>query len=310
MNNLVEFMTLTKGIEYLLAIAFVFGFLGFWQWQHHRGRGLLLRIAPALLLALGFAGLASTCISSSAIATSRVEERVGAGAEDIRGLVNVHGPAKAAAHAMGPDVISCQTCHHRSPDGQPGPCSSCHNGSNDGQVVGTIGLKAAYHQRCMECHQGACLGPSTCTNCHAEGTQSAKVEKDPPAPVVAPAISHPLPSGYGDCLACHNPGGLLPLPGNHAGYDAASVCLRCHKFSAVRGTVSLALEVPSRASASGVAPAPAGSKPAAAAAMPHQVAGRENCLSCHGQGTADVRRLSPGHAGRTNGSCLQCHQPS
>lgn len=31
MNSLIEFVTYTKGIEYLIAIVFLFGFIGFWR---------------------------------------------------------------------------------------------------------------------------------------------------------------------------------------------------------------------------------------------------------------------------------------
>lgn len=310
MNTLLELITRTKGIEYLLAIAFVFAFVGFWQWQHHRGRGLFVRIAPVAVLSLVFLGMASTCISSPAIATSKVGERAGAGAEDVRDLTNVYGPATATAHSMGPDTISCQTCHHRSPDGQPHACRECHSESVNSQGIDTLGLRAAYHQRCMQCHQGACLGPTTCTNCHPGEGQTSEVKAESPGVVAPPAISHPLSSGYGDCLSCHNPQGLLPLPGNHSSYDVSSTCLKCHSFSAARGTASLVLELSSRPSAPRETPVASTPKSQTAGKITHPLAGRENCLACHGQGAAGTSRLSPGHAGRTNGSCTNCHQAS
>ncbi len=50
MNTLLEFITLTKGMEYLIAIAFMFAFVAFWQLIHHRGTGLILRIIPVLVM--------------------------------------------------------------------------------------------------------------------------------------------------------------------------------------------------------------------------------------------------------------------
>ena len=54
MKTLLEFITYTKGVEYLIAIAFLFGFIAFWQLLHHRGKGLIVRIIPLAVLTLGF----------------------------------------------------------------------------------------------------------------------------------------------------------------------------------------------------------------------------------------------------------------
>lgn len=56
--------------------------------------------------------------------------------------------------------------------------------------------------------------------------------------------------------------------------------------------------------ASGVALAYSLVRAASAPAVPHDTAGKEDCLSCHGSG------LPAGHAGLTNEACVTCHKPS
>ncbi len=229
MNGLLDFITFTKGTEYLLAIAFLFTFLVFWQVAHHRGKGLALRTAPLAVVALGLAGLVSTCVGTPAVANSPSEEALTVSAAHY--TANIYGPAKFAAHEMGPEVVSCQTCHHHSPDGQPKACKECHSEPFDGQNMNKPGLKAAYHQRCAECHTAAFSGPLTCSECHTDSRQQAHVSKATLSQVAPPGISHSLLDRYGNCLVCHNPEGSLPLPGNHSRYSANVVCLGCHKAS-------------------------------------------------------------------------------
>jgi len=61
MKTLLEFITYTKGMEYLIAIAFLFAFMAFWFLLQRRGKGLVVRIIPLVALTLGFGALAYTC---------------------------------------------------------------------------------------------------------------------------------------------------------------------------------------------------------------------------------------------------------
>ncbi len=54
-------------------------------------------------------------------------------------------------------------------------------------------------------------------------------------------------------------------------------------------------------------PAPAAARAGLAAAIPHPLEGRENCLLCHGINDT-IRPMPADHAGRSNASCLNCHQ--
>ncbi len=331
MSGLLELITRTKGIEYLLALGFLFSFVGFWQWHHYKGGRLIVRIAPLGVVALLFAAGASMVISSPATATPRTQEFPNV--DQAHYLANVYGPAKFAAHEMSPNVISCQTCHHHSPNGQPQPCSSCHSEPFDGTAMEKPGLKAAYHQRCADCHKEAFSGPMTCTNCHSENPEAANLKKDSPSAVTPPEIAHPLLDQYANCFACHATGGPLPLPGNHSVYRANVECLGCHKASAPNPTASTiptvqkgevvqpaAQPAPQAATQSAPAvaapPAPtpaaqAVSAPAAATGGPnklsHPVAGREGCTMCHQVG-AGMKPMPADHNGRTDPTCLGCHK--
>lgn len=312
MNSLLDFITLTKGTEYLIAIAFLFAFVGFWQLAQHQGRGLAVRVVPFAAMALVFGALASTCISPRSVATAG--EQQWPSVDSAHYLANIYGPAKFAAHEMGPEIVSCQTCHHHSPDGKPAPCSDCHSTPFDGENLSKPGLKAAYHQRCADCHKEAFEGPMTCTSCHTEKAQTAEFKKKSPSPVTPPSITHSLLDRYGNCLTCHNPEGPLPLPGNHSGYNANVVCLGCHKPSAQEAVSSIPTPFAASTPPATATPAPSteatAAPRAAAGKITHPIAGRENCSMCHKQGAAGPAKLPDDHAGRANDSCQLCHKPS
>jgi hypothetical protein len=93
-------------------------------------------------------------------------------------------------------------------------------------------------------------------------------------------IPHVL-DGRDDCLGCHNMSTTSPVPADHEG-RTNDECGDCHELAAN----------PSRTTAS---------------AIPHTLAGRENCLGCHAEGT-DLG-VPASHVGRTSNVCTACHQP-
>ncbi len=317
MTNLLELITRTKGIEYLLALGFLFSFVGFWQWcRCAEEKKLITRVAPLATVSLIFAVLASTVIASPATATLGAQKSPSV--DKSYYLANSYSSAKSAAHKMGPDVVACQTCHHHSSNGSTQPCSSCHNESVDANAADKPGLKAAYHQACADCHKEAFSGPMSCTKCHSESPEIATVKMGSPSPVTPPAMSHPL-LDHSNCFACHAPEGQLPLPANHANYKTNVECLGCHKSQAgslTASTVTLvqkdAQQTPAQPAARPAAPsaqqAPA-SVPATAAPVKvsHSVASRENCTACHQVG-AGAKPMSSSHRGRTDSTCLTCHK--
>lgn len=68
----------------------------------------------------------------------------------------------------------CSRCHHRRPEADmpysPNPetvrCSACHQASFNPDFPERPGLRGAYHQACIPCHQQERLGPQTCNDCH------------------------------------------------------------------------------------------------------------------------------------------------
>ena len=45
-----------------------------------------------------------------------------------------------------------------------------------------------------------------------------------------------------------------------------------------------------------------------ATAIPHTLAGRDNCVQCHGE--SGFKPFPDDHAGRDNDTCTTCHQPA
>jgi len=60
---MLEFMTFTKGIEYLIAIAFLIAFIAFWQLVYGRGKGRVITIAVLSYMVLAIIILAGSCVT-------------------------------------------------------------------------------------------------------------------------------------------------------------------------------------------------------------------------------------------------------
>lgn len=107
-----------------------------------------------------------------------------------------------AQHAA--SVNDCSVCHHKRPEEDvaysPNPelvrCSACHQHAFDPDFPERLGLKAAYHQRCIGCHEEQERGPQVCTDCHLEQVPEHKdlveLPEDPDPLEVTP-----------ECLRCH-----------------------------------------------------------------------------------------------------------
>ena len=100
-------------------------------------------------------------------------------------------------------------------------------------------------------------------------------------------------AGKEQCLACHGPKGVSPMPSNHEGRPQES-CLVCHK--------------------PGPTPTPGAAKPGAAkpatgvaGTIPHALEGKEKCELCHA-GAGSPKPVPADHAGRANTTCTACHK--
>jgi hypothetical protein len=65
MDTLLEFITFTKGIEYLIAIAFIFAFVGFWLIVYGKGKRRFITIGVISWIVIAFAVLLGSCVASA-----------------------------------------------------------------------------------------------------------------------------------------------------------------------------------------------------------------------------------------------------
>ncbi|KPL07716.1 hypothetical protein AMJ86_03235 [bacterium SM23_57] len=61
----------------------------------------------------------------------------------------------------------CSECHHYSPEGPIPACNECHTKEINPKNLRQVGLKGAYHQQCMGCHQEWSLS-TDCNFCHVK----------------------------------------------------------------------------------------------------------------------------------------------
>jgi hypothetical protein len=67
MNTLLEFMTFTKGIEYLIAIGFILAFVGFWLIVYGKGKRRFITVAVLSWMVIGIAILLVSCLTSTSV---------------------------------------------------------------------------------------------------------------------------------------------------------------------------------------------------------------------------------------------------
>ncbi len=65
MDSLLEFLSFTKGIEYLIGIGFLIAFIAFWQLVYGKGKGLVIKIAVLSYMVLAFILLVVSCLNTA-----------------------------------------------------------------------------------------------------------------------------------------------------------------------------------------------------------------------------------------------------
>jgi hypothetical protein len=139
----------------------------------------------------------------------------------------------------------------------------------------------------------ATFSPEMCTQCHV-----APAGEGGAAPAVAaPVIPHQL-AGMDQCDQCHAPNGMKPVPENHAEFTL-DLCQLCHKPAGTE---------PGDATQSSGGSTPAAGDAGGPPTIPHDLAGRDDCLLCHNP-DGGVKPAPADHAGRTNDTCETCHKP-
>ena len=112
-----------------------------------------------------------------------------------------YGPVRFMHSKHAAQVKDCAVCHHYRPLAEDASettrCSACHQDAFRPDHPERIGLKAAYHQQCMECHREMNQGPVDCIGCH---DKNAPDHKD-----------------------------KIQLTANATPFQVTAECLRCHK---------------------------------------------------------------------------------
>lgn len=136
--------------------------------------------------------------------------------------------AKHAA-SLGGD---CAACHHYRPEDpnaqETVACRACHQDTQVGPDSERIGLKAAYHMQCMNCHERMKEGPVSCEGCHAKRSvdhkELVKLSEDPTAREVT-----------AECLRCHRNAGEDMLDTAHWLWRGPSPYTVEHRRSVMSG---------------------------------------------------------------------------
>ncbi len=165
-----------------------------------------------------------------------------------------------------------------------------------------------FDNSCQQCHDtrnaGGSDNSSFCSNSACHGTDwkyaglnapsLVKLFAPPAGPksepgAKPPAIPHPI-GGSPDCQICHGlQSKVRPYPADHQGRKNET-CTACHQPTSP----------PSSAT-------PIASGPPT---IPHDLAGRSECLGCHGSGAASVPQVPQFHKDYQfqNTACLTCHK--
>ncbi len=112
-------------------------------------------------------------------------------------------------------------------------------------------------------------------------------QPEQPAPAKPPVVQHEL-EARDQCLMCHTPGAMEPVPDAPASHKARpnESCLLCHASDALVQTT----DPPT---------------------VKHDLEGRDQCLMCHTPGAMKPVPDAPvSHQGWVNEFCALCHKPA
>lgn len=149
-----------------------------------------------------------------------------------------YGPVRFMHTKHASDIQDCAVCHHFRPTDPEAKetvrCSACHQESFRADHPDRIGLKAAYHQQCMDCHRAMAKGPVDCTGCHQKNVPDHKelvqLSKDPKPWEVTQ-----------ECLRCHNDAGEDILTSAHWLWKGHSPYTLDHRKEVMHGKATTAV---------------------------------------------------------------------
>jgi len=100
-----------------------------------------------------------------------------------------------------------------------------------------------------------------------------------------PVTPHDL-AGKENCAMCHGGEGMMgatAMPEGHKGFENAN-CQLCHSEASPVQTAA-----------------------GAAGAIPHDLAGKENCAMCHAEGVMGATKMPANHGDMKSENCTVCH---
>jgi len=135
-------------------------------------------------------------------------------------------------------INDCTECHHYRPKdtsmSETTRCSACHQESFNPDNPERLGLKAAFHQQCIACHQNKQDGPVSCTGCHLKNVPDHKQLVRLP--------DNPEPSQVtSECLRCHDGVGEDVLKTSHWLWKGPSPYTAKHRKDIQHGKGTTAL---------------------------------------------------------------------
>ena len=123
-----------------------------------------------------------------------------------------YGPVRFMHGKHAAQIQDCAVCHHYRPLAEDASettrCSACHQEAFRQDHPERIGLKAAYHQQCMECHREMNQGPVDCIGCHDKNAPDHKDKIQ----LTADATPFQVTA---ECLRCHKEAGQDMLQTAH-----------------------------------------------------------------------------------------------
>lgn len=149
-----------------------------------------------------------------------------------------YGPVRFMHSKHAALVQDCALCHHYRPLDENAKettrCSACHQEPFQKDHPDRIGLKAAYHQQCMECHKERNKGPVDCNGCHQKQVPDHKqLVKLSPNPEPEQVTS--------ECLRCHDNAGEDMLTSVHWLWKGPSSFTLDHRKEVMHGKATTAV---------------------------------------------------------------------
>ena len=148
-----------------------------------------------------------------------------------------YGPVRFMHAKHASEIKDCALCHHYRPldasASETTRCSACHQQPFQKDHPERLGLKAAYHQQCMGCHQKMNKGPIDCAGCHRKNVPDHKG--------LIELAANPEPSQVTvECLRCHQPAGEDMLKSAHWLWKGPSSYTLEHRKEVQLGKATLA----------------------------------------------------------------------